>query len=197
MDKVKELAHKYRTLLGKHGINTPLRLAHFFGQLEHESGLKPVEENLNYSAQGLADTWPTRYAKDPKSKTKEPNVLALSLHRKPEDIANHTYANRMGNGSVESGEGWKYRGRGFIQVTGRDNYEALSKDTGVDCLNNPDLLLGEVGAMVAAVWYWDTNNLNALADKDDIVGVTKRINGGTIGLEHRTQLTNKYKKIWQ
>lgn len=195
--KAEELAHKYRTLLARNGVNTSLRLAHFWAQVDHESGLKPRSENLNYSAQGLANTWPTRYAIDPKAKNKVPNDLAKKLHRNPQAIANHTYANRMGNGDIDSGDGWKFRGRGYIQVTGKSNYQELSKDTGVDYISNPDLLLTEADSMIAALWYWDKHNLNTLADRDDVVGITKKINGGTIGLAHRKELTEKYKKVFK
>lgn len=179
------------------GINTPLRLSHFFSQTDHESGLKPISENLNYSAQGLANTWPARYAVDPKAKIKIPNSIANKLHRKPEAIANNVYASRMGNGPESSGDGWRHRGRGFIQVTGRDNYTELSKDTGIDYIGNPDLLLNEADSMIAAIWFWNKNGLNRLADKDDVVGVTKKINGGTKGLQHRKELLVKYKSIFK
>ena len=180
-----ELAKKYKTLLEKYEINTPLRLAHFFAQIHHESNLKPINENLNYSAERLLQIFPKYF--DEK--------LAEEYSRQPQRIANRIYANRMGNGDEKSGDGWKYRGKGFIQLTGKNNYQALTKDTGIDYLNNPDKLLVEADAMIAALWFWSKNKINALADKDDIIGVTKRINGGTIGLAHRRQLLTEYKKI--
>ena len=176
-----ELANKYKSLLNSYYVNTPLRLAHFFAQIEHESGLKPISENLNYSAKGLLSTF---------SKYFNANTANLNA-RKPENIANIVYANRMGNNAVN--DGWKYRGRGFIQITGKNNYLLLSKDTRIDYLNNPDLLLNEADSMISALWYWNKNKLNAYADKDDIKGLTKRINGGYNGLDHRTKLLNKYK----
>lgn len=180
-----ELYEKYKSIFAKYGLITPLRISHFMAQIEHESNLKPVQENLNYSAQGLLNTFGKYFI------SKE---TAKSYERKPERIANRVYANRMGNGAEVSGDGWRYRGRGFIQLTGKSNYESLSNDTGIDFVSNPDLLLEEVDAMVSALWFWNKNDLNKFADKDDIVSVTKRINGGANGLDHRKQLLAKYKK---
>lgn len=180
-----ELAKKYKSLLENYYINTPLRLAHFFSQLDHESGLKPISENLNYSAQGLAKTF-KKYFPNP--------TMANFYARKPEAIANRVYADRMGNGNESSGDGWKYRGRGFIQITGKNNYLVLSKDTGIDCFNNPDLLLQEANAMISALCFWQKNKLNSLADKNDIMTLTRRINGGLNGIEHRKELLKKYLK---
>ena len=154
-------------------------------QIEHESNLKPISENLNYSAEGLVKTF-KKYFPNPQ--------LANAYARQPQKIANRVYASRMGNGNEASGEGWKFRGRGFIQITGKNNYTVLSKDTRVDFLSNPDLLLQESNSMISALWFWNVNKLNVLADKDDVVSVTKRINGGTNGLDHRRQLLAKYKK---
>lgn len=182
-----ELSHKYRSLLAKHGINTPLRLAHFFAQLEHESNLKPVEENLNYSWQGLLKVFKKYFP------TEE---LARSYHRQPERIANRVYANRMNNGNEATGDGWRYRGRGFIQITGKYNYAQLTQDTGIDYLNNPELLLTEADSMISALWFWTKNNINQNADADDVRRVTRKINGGFNGLVHRMELTEKYKKVF-
>jgi len=178
-----KLQEKYKSLLEQYEINVPLRLAHFMAQIEHESGLKPISENLNYSADRLRVIFPKYFI------SKED---ALRYSRQPMLIANRVYANRMGNGNEASGEGWKYRGRGFIQITGKENYFRLANDTDLDCLKNPDLLLEEVNAMVSAIWFWNLKGLNTLADKDDIVGITKRINGGLTGIEHRKELLNKY-----
>ena len=167
------LDQKYKSLLNSYHINTPKRIAMFMAQIQHESGLKPKSENLNYSAQGLANTFPKRYAVDPKAKVKVPNELAKSLNRNPEAIANNCYANRMGNGDEASGDGWKYRGRGFLQITGKDNYVVLSKDTRVDFLNDPDLLLEEANSMIGACWYWGKHKLNEFADNNDVEGCTK------------------------
>lgn len=179
-----ELYDKYRTLFSKYEVNTPLRKAHFMAQIEHESGLKPISENLNYSEQGLLKTFKKYFTPE----------QAKEFARKPEKIANRVYANRMGNGDECSGDGWKYRGAGFIQITGRNNYEALSKYTSIDYVNNPELLLNEADAIISALWFWKVNNINTLADKDDLIGVTKRINGGTNGLEDRRIKLSKWKR---
>jgi len=176
------LQEKYKTLLESYSVNTPLRQAHFFSQMEHESGLKPIGENLNYGIGGLLSTFSKYFTED----------TAKIYARKPEKIANKVYANRMGNGNEASGDGWKYRGRGFIQITGKNNYIILSKDTKIDFVNNPDLLLTEVNSMISALWYWNKNALNALADENDVKGITRRINGGYNGLEHRKELLAKY-----
>lgn len=176
------LQEKYKSLFDKYKLNTPLRIAHFMAQIEHESGLKPISENLNYSAKRLIEVFPKYF-----------NVeKALLYANKPQLIANKVYANRMGNGSEDSGDGWKYRGRGFIQITGKENYFRLANDTDIDCLKNPDLLLEEPNAMLSALWFWNLKGLNKFADKNDIVGITKRINGGINGLEHRKELLKKY-----
>ena len=181
-----KLHEKYKTLLDENGINTPLRLAHFFAQIEHESGLKPISEKLNYSAKRLLQIFPKYFNTE----------KALLYANIPRLIANKVYANRMGNGSEDSGTGWKYRGRGFLQITGKENYFRLANDTDLDCLKNPDLLLDEANAMVSAVWFWNLKELNKLADKDDIVGITKRVNGGMNGIEHRKELLKKYKNLF-
>ena len=177
-----ELQNKYKSLFEKHGLTTKLRIAHFMAQISHESGLKPISENLNYSAKGLMQTFGKYFH------TSE----SLLYARKPEKIANRVYANRMGNGDEKSGEGWKYRGRGFIQITGKYNYIMLSKDTRINFLDNPDLLLTEANSLISALWFWNKNKLNLLADKNDIEGITKVINGGNNGLKHRKELLNKY-----
>lgn len=180
-----KLHEKYNALFEKYGINTPLRIAHFMSQLEHESGLKPISENLNYSEVGLLNTFGKYFNKT--------NVKLYA--RKPEKIANRVYANRMGNGNEASGEGWKYRGRGFIQITGKHNYFRLANDTDIDCLKNPDLLLQEPNAMISALWFWNLKKLNKLADTNDIKEITRRINGGYNGLDHRKELLNKWRVI--
>lgn len=178
-----ELQKKYKSLLDNYYVNTPLRLAHFFAQIDHESGLKPISENLNYSPKRLQAIF-KKYFSNP--------AKANEYGGKPQIIANRVYANRMGNGDEQSGDGWKYRGRGFIQITGKNNYIVLSKDTRIDFVSQPDLLLTEANSMISALWFWQKNKLNDLADKNDIVGITKKINGGTNGLEHRKQLLKKY-----
>jgi putative chitinase len=173
--------------------NTPQRIAGFLSQCAHESGgFERLQENLNYSADGMAGIWPRRFAvlgPDNKPVKKDgkniPNKFALALHRKPEMIANVVYSNRMGNGPTESGEGWLYRGRGLKQLTGKDNHRACSAGLGVDLVANPDLLLEPVYAARSAAWFWATNKCNNFADAGDIEGLTKRINGGLIGIEDR------------
>ena len=174
-------------------INTPQRIAGFLSQCAHESGgFERLQENLNYSADGMAGIWPKRFAvlgpdKKPLKKDgkNQPNKFALALHRKPEMIANVVYSGRMGNGPTESGEGWLYRGRGLKQLTGKDNHRACSAGLGVDLVANPDLLLEPVYAARSAAWFWSTNKCNAFADAGDIEGLTKRINGGLIGIDDR------------
>lgn len=177
------LQEKYKSLLNSYQVNTQLRIAHFMAQIEHESNLKPVSENLNYSAEGLMITF-KKYFPNP--------TMANFYAKKPIKIANRVYADRMGNGNETSGDGYKFRGRGFIQITGKSNYLVLSKDTKINCYNNPNLLLKEANSMISALWFWQKNKLNDLADKNDIVGITKKINGGTNGLEHRKKLLKKY-----
>lgn len=175
------LQQKYKSLFEKYGLTTKLRISHFMAQIEHESGLKPISENLNYNAKRLLQIFPKYFNTE----------KALIYANKPQLIANRVYANRMGNGSEASGEGWKYRGRGFIQITGKENYFRLANDTDLDCLKNPDLLLEESNAMLSALWFWNLKGLNKLADKNDIVGITKKINGGLNGIEHRKELLKK------
>lgn len=178
-----KLTEKYKTLFENYKINTPLRLAHFMAQIEHESNLKPISENLNYSAKGLMQTFSKYFT----------TAESLLYARKPEKIANRVYANRMGNGNEASGDGWKFRGRGFIQITGQDNYTALSIATSIDYISNPDLLLSEADSLISALWFWKKTGLNKLADEDNLKKITRRINGGYNGLAHRTELLNKYK----
>ena len=174
-------------------INTPQRIAGFLSQCAHESGgFERLQENLNYSADGMAGIWPKRFAvlgpdKKPikKDGKNQPNKFALALHRKPEMIANVVYSGRMGNGPTESGEGWKYRGRGLKQLTGKDNHRACSSGLGVDLVSNPDMLLEPVYAARSAAWFWASNKCNNFADSGDIEGLTKKINGGLIGIDDR------------
>jgi putative chitinase len=188
------LDQKYKTLFNSYQVNTTLRIAHFLAQAEHESGLKPIAENLNYSAKGLSTTF-RRYFPTPQD--------TLRYERKPQLIANKVYANRMGNGSEDTGEGWRYRGRGFFQITGKNNYLVLSKDARIDCFNNPDLLLEEPNALISALWYWNKHKLNDLADKDDLDAISDIINighstvkeGDSNGYLHRKELLLKWKKL--
>jgi putative chitinase len=178
-----QLYQKYKTLFNSYQMNNPLRIAHFMSQIEHESGLKAISENLNYSKSGLLKTFGKYFTE----------AKADEYARNPEKIANVVYANRMGNGDECSGEGWEFRGRGFIQLTGKSNYIVLSKDTRIDYVENPDWLLREPDAMIAALWFWNKNKLNLLADKDDAKAVTRKINGGYNGLKHRLELLSEWK----
>lgn len=172
-------AEALNTAMSHFEINTPRRAAHFIAQLGHESaGFTRLVENLNYSAERLAAVWPARFAAG-----NLPNDLARSIARNPEAIANSAYGGRMGNNT--SGDGWKYRGRGLIMLTGRASYQQASDATGLDLVGHPEYLeTTDIAAMVAA-WYWSSKNLNSMADIDNLEGITKRINGGTIGLEDR------------
>lgn len=173
-----ELCNLMDNLLLQYGIDTKERVNSFIAQCGHESGgFTRFVENLNYSAKGLRTTFPKYFPDD---------TTAIAYERKPEKIANKVYANRMNNGSESSGDGWKFRGRGPIQLTGKANYEMFSKDTGIDLIQNPDLVLTDNTTLLrTAIWFWNKNNLNQYADKNDIKTMTKKINGGYIGLEER------------
>ena len=177
-------------------IDTPQRIAGFLAQTSHESGgYTMLSENLNYRAATLAACWPNRFAvlgadKKPIKENGKlvPTAVANSIAGKPELIANLVYSSRMGNGPSESGEGWKYRGRGLKQLTGKDNYTRCGTSLGLDLVNNPDLLLEPMAAARSAGWFWKANSLSAFADAGDIKGMTKKINGGLIGYEQRQAL---------
>lgn len=161
MSKALELGNKYKSLLAKYGITTPLRLAHFFSQIAHESG------GFKYLAE-LGDK---------------------SYFDK--------YEGRKDLGNTQKGDGYKFKGRGYIQVTGRANYSEISKDLKIDFINNPELLEQEVNAMVSALWFWNKRKLNQFADLDDIKTITKKINGGYNGLKERQEYLTQYKKIFK
>lgn len=168
-------------------INTPQRIAAFLAQCGHESGgWTTFEENLNYSAQGLRKIFGKYFPTD---------ELALAYQRQPEKIANRIYCNRMGNGDEASGDGYKYRGRGPIQLTGKANYTAFAKDMFEDWQNvvdNPDWVTYDKDfALMSAIWFWNKNKLNHEADIGDIKTMTKKINGGYIGLEDRIKHYNE------
>lgn len=167
-------------------ITNTLRLAHFLSQCGHESsGFKAVKENLNYSSDGLIRIF-AKYFK---------NGLNESYARQPEKIANRVYSNRMGNGDESSGDGYKYRGRGYIQLTGKNNYAEFNKRVDEDILSNPDLVATKY-PLASAAFYFDSNNLWKICDKgysnEVITEVTKRVNGGTIGLSDRIKHFNEY-----
>jgi putative chitinase len=170
----------------KFNITTPLRLAHFLAQCGHESGgFRAVSENLNYSAAGLKKIFGKYF----------PGNLNESYARQPEKIASRVYGNRMGNGDEESREGFKFRGRGYIQLTGKANYTAFTKFIGEDCVANPDLVATKY-PLASAAFFFNSNKLWAICDKgaDDaaVTLVTKRVNGGTLGLADRIKHFKKY-----
>lgn len=161
----------------EYGINTPKRLAAFIAQCAHESGnFRFIRENLNYRATSLMKTWPRYFP------TLE---IANQYANKPEKIANRAYANRMSNGDESSGDGWRYLGRGLIQLTGKENYTWFAASLDMDVEDVVDYLGTFEGCVQSACWFFEVNNLNELADKGDMLTMTKKINGGTIGLEDR------------
>ena len=171
----------------KFEINTPLRLAHFLAQCGHESGgFKVVKENLNYGAKGLRSIFGKYFPTD---------ALALAYERKPEKIANKVYANRMLNGDEASGDGYKFCGRGYIQLTGKENYTNFGKAIGVDFTATPDLVATQY-PLLSAAWFFHKNGLHKLADagatEAAVTSVTKRVNGGVIGLADRIKHFNEY-----
>ena len=173
--------------MAKFELNTPLRLAHFLAQAGHESGgFKAVNENLNYGAKGLLGIFKKYFPTEAK---------AALYERKPEKIANLVYGGRMGNGVEATGDGYKFRGRGFIQLTGRDNYVAFSKAINEDLTMNPDLVATKY-PLLSAAWFFHKNGLHKMADggaTDAVVtSVTKRVNGGTIGLADRIKHFKEY-----
>jgi putative chitinase len=169
---------------GNKNLTNNFRLAHFLSQVAHESGnFRVLYENLNYSAAGLLKVFP-RYFNA---------TTAAQFARKPQLIANRVYANRIGNGNEASGDGWNYRGRGYLQVTGRANYKAFSEYIAEDCEKNPDLIATKY-ALDSAIWFFDRNKLWTLCDKgeENVPIVSRRVNGGTNGLQDRL---NKFRSF--
>ena len=169
-----------QSVMDKFGINSPVRMSHFLGQCAHESGdFKFKSENLNYSTKGLLATFPKYFKQD---------GLAEAYARKPDLIASRVYGNRMGNGDEGTRDGYKFRGRGYIQLTGKSNYSEFDKFVDDDILLNPDLVATKY-PLLSAAWFFHTNNINSVSDKGAtdkvITSVTKRVNGGTIGLQDR------------
>lgn len=169
-------------ILPDYEINTPQRIAAFLAQCAHESGgFKTLKENLNYKAASLQRVFPKYFP--------SAELAEQYAHNQPA-IANRVYANRMGNGNEASGDGYRYCGRGLIQLTGHDNYQAFAESLEGDIADVPEYLGTFEGAVQSACWFWEANNLNVLADAQDILTLTKRINGGTIGLEDRIKHYN-------
>lgn len=176
--------------VAKFDLGTPLRLAHFLAQCGHESaGFKAVSENLNYGAKGLQTIFKKYFPTEAK---------ALEYERKPEKIANLVYANRMSNGDEASGDGWRFRGRGYIQLTGRANYTAFNKFVDDDVVTNPDLVATKY-PLLSAAWFFHTNGIHKLADgganRTNVEAVTRRVNGGLIGIDHRLSEFERYYKL--
>jgi putative chitinase len=176
-----EWAEALNDTFSKFGILSPNQQASFIGQCGHECGhFRILEENLNYKAATLMKLWPKRFP------TQE---VANAYAGNPKKIANMVYANRMGNRDEASGDGYRFRGRGCIQLTGYSNYFHAGKALGVDLVMNPDLVATPKYAALTAGWFWSTHNINQPAESKDLLRVTKLINGGTIGLDDRRDLT--------
>ena len=181
-----EVITQLPSVIEKFEINTPLRLSHFLAQAHHESGgFRVVTENLNYSSRRLLEVFPKYFDKQ----------TAEVYDRRPEKIANIVYANRMGNGDKSTGDGWKFRGRGYIQLTGRNNYIEFSKAIIQDLTMNPDLVASKY-PLLSAAWFFHKNGLHKLADNGAATSVvtliTKKINGGSIGLDDRIKKFKDY-----
>jgi putative chitinase len=184
---IPELCKALNNVLPRYNINTKNRIAGFLAQCGHESlDFTVLRENLNYSARGLRLTFP-RYFRD--------DVIANQYARQPQRIANRVYANRMGNGNEASGDGWKHRGRGAIQLTGKNNYTSFSKSINKTVDETITYLETLEGAVESACWFWATNMLNRTCDRDDIMAMTRIINGGTKGLEDRINRYERAKRI--
>lgn len=177
-------APRLQAAAARFNITSPLRVAHFLAQIGHESGFLPKAENLNYSAKRLCQVWPSRF----------PTLAAAQrCAYNPRALANTVYAGRMGNGGPESDDGWNFRGRGFIQITGRSNYRTYGRMVGYDLIDQPELALQYgVGALIAAA-YWQSHGLNVMADNDDLTSITLAINGGLTGLDERRHLLDRAK----
>ena len=167
----------------KYEINTPKRQAAFIGQCQHESNnFKTLEENLHYSVKGLMSVWPSRFPNE---------QIASQFANNPEKIANKVYGGRADLGNTEDGDGWRFHGRGVIQLTGRSNYKVCGEALGQPFTEQPELLLEPHWACMSAGWFFNKKGLNALADNEDWTTITKRINGGTLGLDDRVNRIHK------
>jgi putative chitinase len=176
-----------RDLLAQYEINSPIRLAYFLATIAHETGyFRYSFENFNYSASALATMFPTRFSS---------LSQAQSYEHHPERIANLIYANRMGNGDESSGDGWRFRGRGYFMITGRGNYSRIGQRIGVDLISSPDLMNDPETGLAAAAEIWSESHLNGLADNDDLVGLTRRFIGGVLsGLPRRRIILEEAKQ---
>ena len=189
-ENISEFVKAFNAHSQQFGLTTKIRVCHFLGQIAWESSeLARLEENLNYSADGLLKTFPKYFPT---------RALAEQYARQPQKIASRVYANRMGNGSELSGDGWKYRGRGIIQLTFKGNYSAYNTSgyCNGNVLEHPEWLGQYPGALKSAMWFWKTNGLNAIADRDDAKALTKRINGGYNHLAQREYYTRVAKRVF-
>jgi putative chitinase len=192
-----EIFEKYKSQFKKYEVDTNLRIIHWMTQVASESNFKAVRESLYYrTIEGLKENFKSPF----RGKS---NDFVKQYLRNSEKCANYVYANRMGNGNEFSGDGYNFRGGGFLQNTGEDQYKSLSISTGIDFIKNPDLILEEPNAVIAALYFWKKNNLNHFADKDDLDGVSDKINigrktqkyGDANGFKDRLENYNHYKKI--
>ena len=198
-----ELWNKYKSLLTKEGINTPLRLAHFFAQCKVESDLKPKIESMDYSVEGLIKGF-GRHRISLEDAKKFGRTSTQKANQK--EIANRLYGGQWGKtnlGNTQTNDGWNLRGSGILQITGRANFQKLSDDTGIDFINHPELILQEAESLIAAIWFWNYRGLNRYADKDDVLSISKVINLGSVKssgtpkhLEERKQAAETFKKIF-
>jgi putative chitinase len=181
-----QFAERAPALLDRFRINGPTRLEFFLAQIGHESGgLTITTENMNYRAKRIREVWPKRFPTEQSARPYEGN---------PEHLANAVYAGRMGNGPPESGDGWRYRGRGYIQITGRDGYQSVGDIAELDLVSQPDLAADPENALLVACSFWQWKRLNDLSDSGDFEKVTRRINGGTTGMTDRRAWLNKVRR---
>lgn len=198
-----EIWDKYKTLLERNGINTPLRKAHFFAQCKVESDLKPKVESMNYSVEGLIKGFGRHRISIEDAKRFGRTVTQRANQR---EIANRLYGGNWGRinlGNTQPNDGFLLRGAGILQITGRSNFQKLSNDTGIDFVNKPELILEEANSIVAAAWFWVDRGLNKYADMDDVVSISKIVNLGSVKskgtpkhLSQRKQWAENYKKIF-
>lgn len=195
------LHEKYKTLLEKNGINTILRKAHFLAQGKVESDLKPKIESMNYSVEGLISGF-GRHRISLEDAKKFGRTVTQKANQK--EIANRLYGGEWGRvnlGNTQANDGWNLRGSGILQITGRANFQKLSDDTGIDFINQPELILEEANSVIAAIWFWNYRGLNKYADKDDATSISKIVNLGSVKskgtpkhLEERKQWAETFKK---
>lgn len=186
-DKADEIAQALDSACTEYDISTKNRVVGFLAQCVHESDrFRLSVECMNYTVQLLLDVWPKRFTPE----------LAAQYAHKPEALGNFVYANRLGNGDVASGDGYRYRGRGYIQITGKENYIKFGQAVGEDFVAQPELVGTPKYAALSAAWFWKTHGLNELAETRDVIAMTKRVNGGTVGLASRKQYYAKADEVF-